>query len=152
MKSLCSTSLSVAVIKHSDQKPLRVSKGPFQLIAYHWGKLEQDLKQEPEAETMQECCLVAYREAHGYLAFMCSPGPPVSRTGRYDFFWLIWTVSLHRLPNLPTTGRLLDTHAPFVGCTRPTQMPFGSPQKDRLTVRSVSLLSFLEWMLVGTVW
>jgi hypothetical protein len=60
--------------KHSSQKELMVGKGLlglyFQVIVRHWGKLEWELKQELEAETVEKHCLLTHRLV---LSFLIQP-------------------------------------------------------------------------------
>lgn len=58
----CWSFLSAAVVKHSYQKQLCGGKdlcGLCSQVTVHLGKPGQELKQEPAAETMKECCLLA---------------------------------------------------------------------------------------------
>lgn len=54
-------------MKHSEQKQLKGGKEfglHFQVIAHHWGKSEQELKQKLQAESTEELCQPACYEAH----------------------------------------------------------------------------------------
>lgn len=79
--NFCSSFLSVALIKNKTrtffyQEQLREGKDLFGWNVYLWGKLGQGLKQNLEAETMEECNLLTCLLAHAWeLAFLYRSGP-----------------------------------------------------------------------------